>query len=58
VNSLSSRLLFGVVMCLAVHFGQAHWDWTRSVMYGFSIIGIQYVAGEVYGRFFSKEVIK
>ncbi len=44
---ITRRLAFGVVMCLIVRFGPIHWDWTRSVMYGFSVIGGMYTTDEI-----------
>ena len=46
-NNLGYRLLFGTGMCFSVRFGAVQWDWMRSVMYGFAIIGLMYVQGEI-----------
>jgi type IV secretory pathway VirB2 component (pilin) len=55
VNSLRYRLLAGVAMCLSVHFGQVQWDWMRSAMYGFSIIGMMYLSAEISARLFPQK---
>lgn len=49
MKDLWYRFGCGVVLCLAVHYGKMQWDWTRSAMYGLSVIGLMYVTAGVMG---------